>query len=322
MNEGGDRPLFAKRSSRYGGFGEMRTLGLVGVPSSMGAFAPGQEKAPRALRDAGLLPGLGRVGVAVVDHGDLPLRRWYPDPAHRTAQHATLVAEVAQETAKLVEQIIAEDHIPLVLGGDCTIELGTVAGFLIAGRGVGLIYLDLHPDLNVPDVVPDGALDWMGMAHLLGVEGAVEGLVRVGPTAPMLDAERVVFLGYGPTEATAFEREVIARRGIAAIPIEEVAARPEEAVSAALASLPDIVDNVLVHFDVDIVDFTDLPLSEERIRNRGLTFSQATRALGALLADERFAALTITELNPDHGAEDGSTLVTFVEGLVEALVPR
>jgi arginase len=298
----------------------MRTLGLVGVPSSMGAFAPGQEKAPSALRNAGLLPKLGRAGVAIVDHGDLPIRRWFPDRAHRIAQHASLVAEIAQETAMAVKHIIAEDQIPVVLGGDCTIELGTVAGFLNAGSGVGLVYLDLHPDLNVPDVVPDGALDWMGMAHLLGVEGAVERLVRVGPTTPMLDAERVVLLGYRPAEATAFEREVIARRGIAAIPVEEVAARPEAAASAALAQLPDSVDSVLVHFDVDIVDFTDLPVSEERIRNRGLTFSQATRALGALFTDERFAALTITELNPDHGAEDSSTLVTFVQGLVEALV--
>jgi arginase len=260
--------------------------------------------------------------VAVVDHGDLPVRRWYPDRVHRTAQHASLVAEVAQETATAVAHIIAEGQIPIVLGGDCTIELGTVAGFLRAGRGVGLIYLDLHPDLNVPDAVPDGALDWMGVAHLLGVEGAVERLVRVGSTTPMLDAERVVFLGYGPTEATAFEREAMTRRGIAAVPIEEFAAAPEAAVAAALARVPDSVDSVLVHFDVDIVDFTDLPLSEERIRNRGLTFSQATRALRALRTDERFAALTITELNPDHGAEDGSTLVTFVQGLVEALVPR
>jgi arginase len=257
--------------------------------------------------------------VAVVDHGDLPVRRWYPDREHRSAQHASLVAAVAHKTATVVEQIIAEDQIPVVLGGDCTVELGTVAGFLNAGRGVGLIYLDLHPDLNVPDAVPDGALDWMGVAHMLGVDGAVEGLVKVGPTRPMLEAERVVFLGCGPADTTAFEREVIARRGIAAIPSEEVAAAPEAAAAAALARLPGTVDCVLVHFDVDIVDFTDLPLSEERIRNRGLTFSQATRALRALRADERFAALTITEINPDHGAEDGSTSVTFVQGIVEAL---
>ncbi len=181
----------------------VEAIGLVGVPSSMGAFAPGQEKAPRALRQAGLVGELDRAGVEVVDHGDLAVRRWYPDRDHPTAQHASSVTEVVRETARSVERIVANSQTALVLGGDCTIELGTVAGFINSGRAVGLIYLDLHPDLNVPTAVPDGALDWMGTAHLIGVEGAVEELVQSGPIAPMLESDRVVLLGYGPSETTA-----------------------------------------------------------------------------------------------------------------------
>jgi arginase len=297
----------------------VKTIGLVGVPSSMGAFAPGQEKAPRALRSAGLITELDRAGVWVVDHGDLAVRRWFPDHDHPTAQHASSVAEVVRETARSVEHIVAKDQTAMVLGGDCTIELGTVAGILNSGRAVGLIYLDLHPDLNVPAAVPDGALDWMGLAHMIGVEGAVEELVQAGQSVPMLEPDRVVLLGYGPSESTRFERAVIEQRQLTAIPVGEVAAEPEAAATAALGAIPDVVDSVLVHFDVDIVDFTDLPLSEERVRNRGLTFSQATRVLRTLIADERFAALTITELNPDHGAEDGSTLDVFVNGLVASV---
>jgi arginase len=300
----------------------VKTIGLVGVPSSMGAFAPGQEKAPRALRSAGLIEELDRAGAEVVDYGDLAVRRWYPDRDHPTAQHVPSVAEVVRETARTVERIVANGQRALVLGGDCTIELGTLAGFLSAVSDIGLIYLDLHPDLNIPASVPDGALDWMGLAHLIGVEGAVNELVHSGPSAPMLEADRVVLLGYGPSETTEFEREVIGRRGIRAIPVDEVAMAPEAAAAAALAAIPDAVDRVLVHFDVDVVDFTDLPLSEERVRNRGLTFEQATRALGVLVGDERFAALTICELNPDHGAEDGSTLDTFVKGLAAAVASR
>jgi arginase len=136
---------------------------------------------------------------------------------------------------------------------------------------------------------------------------------------PMLHSDAVVLLGYGPEHSTSFESGVIDRRGIRAIPVNVVAASPEEAAAAALAALPRQVDRVLVHFDVDIIDFVDLPLSEERVRNRGLTFAQAMRVLGVLVADERFAALTITEVNPDHGAEDGSTIETFAVGLVNAL---
>ena len=297
----------------------VKTVGLIGVPSSMGAFAPGQEKAPRALREAGLVRRLRQSGVAVVDHGDSARRRWFPDPSHRTAQHAAVVADVARETAQRVEHALGERQTPVVLGGDCTIELGTVAGFLQGNHQVGLIYFDLHPDLNVPHVVPDGALDWMGLAHLIGEEGTLAELLLTSSTAPMLGSDAVVLLGYGPEHTTPFESGVIDRRGMRAIPVDEVATSPEQSAAVALAALPSRVDHVLVHFDVDIIDFTDLPLSEERVRNRGLTLAQAMRVLGVLAADERFAALTITEVNPDHGAEDGSTIETFVAGLVNAL---
>jgi arginase len=297
----------------------VKTVGLIGVPSSMGAFAPGQEKAPRALREAGLVQRLTQAGIEVIDYGDSALRRWFPDPSHRASQHASVVAEVAAETAQRVARAIGEGQTPIVLGGDCTVELGTVAGFLQGNHRVGLIYFDLHPDLNVPDAVPDGALDWMGLAHLIGEEGALAALLLTGSTAPMLSSDAVVLLGYGPDHSTSFERGVIDRRGMRAIPVDVVATMPEQAAANALAALPGQVDSVLVHFDVDIIDFTDLPLSEERVRNQGLTFAQAMRVLRVLAADERFAALTVTEINPDHGAADGSTIETLGAGLVNVL---
>jgi arginase len=74
-----------------------------------------------------------------------------------------------------------------------------------------------------------------------------------------------------------------------------------------------------VHFDVDVIDFTDAPLSENTGRNQGLPFAAAFAALGVLLRSDRVAALTITELNPDHGAADGATVARFVAALVESL---
>src|SRR5215207_8734932 len=108
-----------------------KTLGLIGVPSSMGAFAPGQEKGPRALRDVDLIGRLSRAGVEVADHGDgVTTRRWRPDKSNRRAQNLAAVAEVARETARRVREAHAAGQLPLVIGGDCTIELGTVAGLL------------------------------------------------------------------------------------------------------------------------------------------------------------------------------------------------
>jgi arginase len=78
-------------------------------------------------------------------------------------------------------------------------------------------------------------------------------------------------------------------------------------------------DRLLLHFDVDTVDFTDLPPSENTGRNEGLPFDAAMWALAVLLGSERLAAVTITEFNPDHGEEDGSTAEALADGLARAL---
>ena len=96
-------------------------------------------------------------------------------------------------------------------------------------------------------------------------------------------------------------------------------ATPKTAAATAVALLESQCDHFLVHFDVDVIDFTDAPLSENTGRNQGLSFDQAFAALRVVLASDRLAALTITELNPDHGAEDGATLARFVNALVDAL---
>jgi arginase len=296
-----------------------KTVGLIGVPTSMGAFAPGQEKGPQALRDADLPGRLSRAGAEVEDHGDaVRVRRWRPDKGNRRAQNAPAVAEVARETAARVRDAAEAGRLPLVLGGDCTVELGTVAGLLPSGGRLGLIYFDVHPDLNVPGSVTEGALDWMGVAHMLGVEGVEETLRRVGPRYPLLENDDVFLFSYGPEQATEWEREAIERRRLRGIPVGEVAADPEGAAARALADMRPRSDRLLVHFDVDTVDFTDLPLSENPGRNEGLPFDAAMRALKVLLRSENLAALTVTEFNPDHGEEDGSTARALAEGLAGA----
>ncbi len=297
-----------------------KSLAVIGVPSSAGAFAPGQEGAPAALRATGLIERLQAAGITVTDRGDSVVWRWRPDRQRPRAQNLEAVIAQAKDTARRVREAVAAGEIPLVLGGDCTIEMGTVAGFLSlpSEQRIGLLYFDLHADLNVPDSEPEGAFDWMGMAHLLGEEDAVPDLSRFGPRFPLLDAEDVCIFGHGLTRATPWEREVIARRGVRTVPVEDVAVDPEGAAARALASF-DGYDALLVHFDVDVIDFTDAPLSENTGRNEGLTLDQAFRALRVLTASPIFSALTITELNPLHGEEEGATLERFVGGLVETL---
>jgi arginase len=292
----------------------------IGAPSSAGAYAPGQEKAPAALREAGLLRLLSTGGVSVEDAGDVAGFRWRTDKANPRAMNAGAVLAVASAVADRVASAFAGGATVLVLGGDCTVELGTVAGALQGTRSVGLIYVDLDTDLNTPDSTQDGALDWMGVAHLLGIEGTLPSLVRSGPRAPMLRPDQVLFLADGNVEP--FERAVIERLGIAEVPLEDVIRDPSGCGAAVAGGWARRFERLLVHLDVDVLDFADMPLAENTRRNIGLRFDQLMSALRPMLAAPNWAALTVSELNPDHGESDGSTLRVFVQALADALSAR
>ncbi len=199
-----------------------RPLGVIGVPTSAGAFAPGQEQAPAALREAGLLDRLRTHGVEVHDHGDREVWRWRPDRVERHAQNAPEIARIVKETAARVSDAVAAGELTLVLGGDCTVGIGSVAGHIGAGDRLGVIYFDTHADLNVPSSVREGALDWMGMAHMLGEPGAVDAVVHAGPRVPLLDPDQVILFAWGPEQSTEFERLAIERHGIEVVPVNAV----------------------------------------------------------------------------------------------------
>jgi arginase len=294
-------------------------IGVIGVPTSAGAFAPGQEQAPRALRDAGLLDLLVSSGAEVRDHGDREIWRWRPDRRHPRAQNVGPVVEIVADTARRVGDSVRAGETTLVLGGDCTVGVGAVAGQMTAGEPVGLVYFDAHADLNVPGSVREGALDWMGLAHMLGEQETVPELREVGPGTPLLESEQVLLFGWDADQATAFERETIERRRIPVVPAAEVAEDPLAAGDQARKLVQDRCDRLLVHFDVDVIDFTDVPLSENWGRNVGIAYEDAITSLGALIASERFVGLTITELNPDHTEQGANSLARFAGDVARCL---
>jgi arginase len=219
--------------------------------------------------------------------------------------------EIVADTARRVASSTAEEELTLVLGGDCTVGIGSVAGHVTTGERVGLVYFDAHADLNVPESVREGALDWMGMAHMLGEPGAEAELRGAGPRDPLLEPEQVVLFGWDPEQATDFERAAIGRHAIATVTAAEVGAGPEQAAARARALAEGGCERLLVHFDVDVIDFTDVPLSENWGRNVGIAYADAMRALHVLLASPTLAGLTITELNPDHAAASPGSVERF-----------
>jgi len=291
---------------------ESNPLIIIGAPSSAGAYAPEQEKAPEALRSVGLLDWLRAHDVHVDDRGDVPGFRWCVDKANPRAMNADKVTMVAKATADRVASALAEDSATLVLGGDCTVELGTVAGALGRTESIGLVYIDLDTDLNTPNSTEDGALDWMGVAHMLGIEGTVPELAGFGPRVPMLRSDQVLF--FANDNSKPFEREIIEDRGIAEVRMASVVADPSGAAQSVVDGWARRFDRLIVHLDLDVLDYFDMPLAENT-RRKGIEFNQFMTCLQVFLQAQNWVGLTVAELNPDHGEKDGSTLRSFAKSL-------
>ena len=138
----------------------------------------------------------------------------------------------------------------------------------------------------------------------------------VGPRTPMLHADQVLMFANG--SSTPFERQVIDERAIAEVPVSQVTADAAGAARGVVDGWARRFERLLVHVDVDVLDYLDLPIAEETRRYRGLRFSELVAALRVLVAAPNWAALTICEVNPDHDP-DGSSIRTLSEGLAEVL---
>jgi arginase len=292
-------------------------LGLLGVPSSAAAHGPGQEKAPAALRRAGLVERLTAAGVRLADYGDLPPARWRPDPHQRRPHNLRAVVGVLGEASRGVGAVLADGRAPLVLGGECTVTIAVMSAFRDRGTAPALLYMDGGVDLFTPATNPTGILDSMAMAHLLDEPGAAAELAGLGRARPLLADDRLLLFGYTPDHGV--QQQVMGRRGLAGIPADRVRGRPREAAEEALARVTAAADRFLVHLDVDVVDFLDLPMADIPQHNAGLTFDEAMTCLAVFAGHQGLAGLVVTELDPDQGAEDGSTTDTLVGGLVGAL---
>jgi arginase len=213
--------------------------------------------------------------------------------------------------------------VPLVVGGDCTITLGVVAGFARHGADVGLLSFDGDADLSTPASTGSGVLDSMVVAHLLG-EGAPE-LTGLGSRVPLLAADRLLLFGFDdPDDLGEAQQALLARPAPAAWPaarVREVPGGSRAAAADALAELEARAATVVVHFDVDVVDTGDLPPANFPHFNQGLALVDALGCLEVFPASDRLGGVVVTEVNPDHDP-DGTQLGRLVDGLVAALARR
>lgn len=290
-------------------------LVVLGVPSSAGSHNGGQEKAPHALRSAGLVNSLLDRGHGVDDLGDQATERHRPTERVDGVRDVERVVSIARQVAERVAQVRAAGNIPIVLGGDCTITLGVLAG-LAEHNDVGLMYFDGDADLNTPDSSDSGVLDSMGMTHLLG-DGhpAVAGL---GTHRPLLQRDRVVLFGFDPSELDSGQWAKLVGLELHAVPAPYVRADPAGTADAACAWLESRCGSLLVHFDVDALDTGAFPLANFP-HFAGLTVHEAAICLARFCRSPRFAGLVITEVNPDHDTQ-GVLVPALVNVITDALM--
>jgi arginase len=292
----------------------MRNWVIIGVPTSAGAHHAGQELAPAALRAAGLAGRLRAAGVAVTDGGDVPASPFEVGvPPYRNLD---AVVRVASSVRDRVASVLADGGMPLVLGGDCTITLGVVAGF---GPDVRLVYTDGDMDLGSlgnADTPGSGILDSTGIAQLLG-EKAPE-LAGLRGSGPLIDPARLTLLGADPRETDDAGRDYLKGRGVTFQEGPELAADPAGAARNALAAVGAGAGPVIVHFDVDVIDSGDLPLANFPHYDSGVSAGQAFACLRELCVHPCVAALVLTEVNPTHDPS-GRLLERYLDGIVTAL---
>ena len=290
---------------------------VIGVPTSAGAHHAGQERAPAALRKAGLIKALRAAGESVKDAGDLPGAVFAADHQATGPRNLDAVVRVAGEVADAVATQLQTGRLPLVIGGDCTITLGVIAGFRRRHPDVGLIYVDGDADLEgTPGSDGSGILDSTGVAHLLG-HGTPELAGLAGP-APLLEPARLALVGGDPRETNDAGRRFLADSGVSFQEGPALTADPAGAAARALAAIAPASGPLVVHFDVDTVDSGDLPLANYPHYGSGVLLAQAVTCLQVLRAAPAFAGLVLTEVNPTHDPAGGQ-LARYVDAIVATI---
>ena len=289
---------------------------VLGAPTSAGAHYAGQELGPSAIRRAGFVDILSDAGLDVIDAGDIRGEVFRVDPDPTPLRNLGAVVDVAERVADAVQEHVSRGYLPIVLGGDCTISLGVVAGLQRVHDDVGVAYIDGDADLSTPERTHSGILDATGVAHFLGL--ADTPLAAIGSSQPMLRPEQLVLLGYDPTDLDTYDADVFAARPeLLHFTDDEIRADAATAASQARSQLAERTA-VLVHFDVDCVDSADLPLANYPHYGSGLSLDTASQLLSTMVGADNLAAISLTEVNPTHDP-GGEQLDRYVSAVATAI---
>ena len=291
-------------------------VAIIGAALDLGAGRRGVDMGPSAIRYAGLSDRLTGAGIEVEDRGNveaaLAETRATGDEQARFLEE---ILEASGRVAAEVERARSDGLLPLVLGGDHSIAIGTLSGLAADGPG-GVLWLDAHGDLNTPETTPSGNVHGMPLAAALGVCGGA--FTRDGLRLPAVEPERVVLVGVRSLDPG--EQALVRELGIAVYTISDLDRRGVEPVIA--EALERVSGGAFVHVsvDLDVVDPEVAPGVGDPVRG-GLSYREAHLALELVAEADVLDAVELVEVNPirDH---ENTTAGLAVELAASALGVR
>ncbi len=278
------------------------SIRVIGVQIDLGAGRRGVDMGPSAIRKAGVLSALRALGHTVIDDGNIPCAlpeaHKFKDPKLR---YLSLIAEAMTTLSERVTAALEREEVPLVLGGDHSIAIGTIGG--VAGhyrkteKKLGMIWFDAHGDANTPETTPSGNIHGMPQAVAFG-RGAPE-LVRIGGFeggGPKLDPSRSVLIGARSIDA--LEKGVIEEIGIKVYAMDAIDRRGiYEVTQEALEIVCNGTDGFHLSFDVDGMDPTVAPGVGTPERG-GVSYRETHTMMEMIAESGRLVSMEVAEVNP------------------------
>jgi arginase len=296
---------------------QLKKIALIGAPSSAAAFSAGTEKAPAALRAAGLVERLQNAGYEVTDYGDCPPRMFADDDEHRRARNLPAIVAGLNDLRFHVEVATKSGALVLVLGGDCAQSVGLISGARRYYKHLNLLWFDRDADLNTPATTPSGRIDGMVVAHIIG-KGAPE-LVRFWGEPPLVREPDITLFGIERLDPP--EQELLNKSPLRHVLASTIQSKGAAAAAKnALTNLHADTREFVLHLDLDAIASEDLPAVNVP-GTGGLRFDEVRAALTQFLSSKNLLGLDIAQFNPDKDP-DGSSARKIVDLLVEVLTAR
>ncbi len=298
-------------------------IALIGAPSSAAGFAPGSEKAPAALRAAGLIEKLQSIGYEVTDFGECAPRLFADDDDHKRARNIPEIVAALNDLKPRAELAAKSGGLILVLGGDCVQSVALLAGARRYYKHLSLLWFDRDADLNTPASTPSGRLDGMALAGIIG-KGSPE-LVRFWGEPPLVrEPDTLIF---GLVRLDPAEQQFLARspmRHVFAADIHDKGL--PKAADDALSQLHADEREFMLHLDLDVISQEEFPATNVP-GSGGLTFDEVQTSLEEFVKHKNLLGLDIAQYNPDRDPEGAGArklvdlLVTVLSARLEVLTP-